>query len=136
VSCAKLPTLLIVDDDIDTVSVTKMILERNGYQVHAFHHPEEALDHLEGCKDCEIVLSDIRMPKMTGIELAKHVKDHFPNLKFILMSSMPIRREEWRTILPFSNFVDDFINKPFSLAELVDVVTKIRKEKQSFKSHW
>ena len=128
---------MVVDDDKDTLAVTRIMLERRGYSVQAFTDPNKALEHLKehGCKECVMVLSDIKMPKMTGIELAKYVKDDFPKLPFILMSSMPIRKEEWRTILPFTQNIDDYVIKPFSLEELADIIRKHGKEQQEFNHH-
>jgi DNA-binding NtrC family response regulator len=123
---------MVVDDDRDTLAITALMLKRNGYQVHAYDHPQKALEHLASCKECNIVISDIKMPNMTGIELAKYVKDDFPRMKFVLMSSMPVRKAEWRTILPFSQNVDDFISKPFSIEELIDIIRKHGKEQQKF----
>ena len=72
------------------------MIERKGHHVHAFNDPILALHHLkeENCKECSIVISDIKMPKMTGIELSKHVKEARPELKFVIRSSMPVRKQE------------------------------------------
>lgn len=122
---------------MDSLIVAKIMIERNSYQVHAFSDPQQALDHLkiQRCKDCDIVLSDIKMPHMTGIELAKYVKDDFPELKFIVMTSMPIIKGEWKTILPFSQNIDDFINKPFTQEEMIDLLSKYSKEQKKFNHH-
>src|SRR5205807_3761945 len=53
-------------------------------------------------KECSIMISDIKMPKMTGIELSKYVKEARPELKFVIMSSMSVRKQEWRHIVPFT----------------------------------
>lgn len=55
--------------------VIKLILEKQGYVVHALADPRLALEHIEkGGKGCSIAVSDIRMPHMTGLELVKYLK--------------------------------------------------------------
>jgi CheY-like chemotaxis protein len=117
---------MVVDDERDVLAVTKLMLERSGYQVHAFHDATSALKHVkdkEGCKDCSITISDIKMAEMTGLELARYLKHTRPQMKIVLMTSFPIRREEWRKVLP-STGIDDFISKPFSIEEIADVIIK------------
>jgi len=121
---------MVVDDDRDVLVTTKLMLERIGYQVHAFHDAASALKHVkdnEGCKDCTITISDIKMSEMTGLELARYLKQARPQMKVVLMTSFPIRKEEWRKVLP-STGIDDFITKPFSLEEIADVIIKCGRD--------
>jgi DNA-binding NtrC family response regulator len=104
------------------------MLQKKGYDVHAFNDSSQALKHIQSCKDCSIVISDIIMPEMTGVELAIHVKKAKPEIKFVLTSAMPIDRKDWRKILPASNKVDDFIAKPFSMKEIAEIIRKYGKE--------
>jgi DNA-binding NtrC family response regulator len=96
-------SIMVVDDDADVLSVIKMMLESRGHQVHAFRDPALALKHLkeDGCAQCKIVISDIIMPKITGVELSKYLKEARPDLKVVIMSSMPVHRDEWRNLIPF-----------------------------------
>jgi DNA-binding NtrC family response regulator len=120
---------MIVDDDKDVLTVTTMMLERNGHKVHAFGDPSLALKHLtDGCTECGLVISDIVMSGMTGIELAISAKKSRPQLRFVVMSSLPIRKKEWRNVIPASGVIDDFLAKPFSMEELAGVVARYGKE--------
>jgi FixJ family two-component response regulator len=124
-----------VDDERDALFATKLMLERSGYLVHAFSDPSLALKHLkeDRCGDCSFVITDIKMPKMTGLELARYVKQVRPEMTIVLMTSFPIRKEEWRKVLP-STGIDDFIAKPFSTEELIDMIKKCAKEKPQLNS--
>jgi CheY-like chemotaxis protein len=117
---------MVVEDESDLLATVTMVLERHGYRVHGFPDPSLALTHIrdERCNDCKIILCDIKMPHLTGVELAVHLKRIRPDLKFLLMSAMPVDKEQWRRVLPQSENVDDFISKPFTTAELVDTVKK------------
>ena len=116
---------MIVDDEPDLLTIVRKMLEGHGYSVHPFTRPETALDHVKnGCKDCSIVISDIRMPDMTGFELVRHVKGLRPEMKVILMTAFEISKQEAQLKLP-STPVDAFINKPFKTLELVTAIKRV-----------
>ena len=89
-----------------------------------FTNSSHALEHFRGRpNDYCIVVSDIRMPSPTGFELAKEIHKINPDVKIILMSSFEIHKSEFAKVLP-SIRVEDFIQKPFSIAELKNTVLK------------
>ena len=124
-------TILVIEDESDLLTAIKMTLEGRGYRVHGFSDPSMALKHIKevNCQDCSLVISDIKMPVMTGVELAIHFKRVRPEMKFMLMSAMSIDRANWRNILPQSEYVDNFIPKPFTTAELIDAVKSLEAKK-------
>jgi PleD family two-component response regulator len=68
--------LLVVDDEPDIVHVLKLGLQQNGFLVDGFTNSEEALQSLKSNAESYcLVLSDVRMPGLTGIQLAKRVRD-------------------------------------------------------------
>ena len=74
-------TTLIVDEDTDTLTVIRRGLEHVGFKVHAFVDPLVALHHVENdCKYCQVLVSDIRMPALTGFQLVRKVKDLRPEI--------------------------------------------------------
>jgi CheY-like chemotaxis protein len=71
-----LAKLLVVDDDPDIVHVLKPGLLKNRFLVSAFTNPEEALQSFKSnSEDYCLMLSDIRMPELSGIQLARKVRD-------------------------------------------------------------
>jgi YesN/AraC family two-component response regulator len=70
-----------------------------------------------------MVVSDIRMPSPTGFDLAKEIYKINPDVKILLMSSFEIHKSEFAKVLP-SIRVEDFIQKPVSIAELKNTVLK------------
>ena len=120
-----LAKLLIVDDDSDIVQVLKMGLLRSGFSVGAFTNPQEALQSFKS--DAEsycLVLSDIRMPSISGIQLSKKVKEVNPNVKVVLMTGFGIRDNEFSKVFPSSQ-VDGFVQKPIGIKELTDKILSL-----------
>ena len=126
--------LLIVDDDPDIVQVLKRGLQKNSFLVNAFTNPEEALQSFKS--DAEsycLVVSDMRMPALSGIQLARKVKEINPNVKVILMTAFEIRDSEFSKVFP-STQVDGFVQKPIGIKDLtkkiLSVISETRRRKE------
>ncbi len=121
-----LARLVVVEDDPDLVQVFRAGLLMNGFLVDAFTNPEEALQNLQSnSKDYySLMLSDIRMPEMSGIQLARKVKDINPSIKVVLMTAYEIKDNKFSKVSP-SIQVDGFIQKPISITELTNKILDI-----------
>jgi DNA-binding NtrC family response regulator len=117
-----LANLLVVDDDPDIAHVLKQGFLKNGFLVSAFTDPEEALKNFQSnSKDYCLMLSDIRMPGMSGIRLASRVKQINPDVKVVLMTSFEINDNEFSKVFP-STQVDGFVQKPVSIENLTNKI--------------
>ena len=115
-------TILIVDDDIDTLTVTARSLENAGFKVHAFVDPLTALHHVQNdCKYCQVLVSDIRMPALTGFQLVRKVKDLRPEMKVIMMTMFEVNKPEFEAVFP-STPIDAVMRKPFTPSQLVEKI--------------
>jgi DNA-binding NtrC family response regulator len=107
---------MIIDDEIDITNLFKEILINAGYQVEDFNDPLKALDE---CKTNHekygLIISDVRMPKMSGIELVKQISEN--DIKVILMTAFDVTGEELKEIK-----IEKFLNKPIYIKKLVDIV--------------
>lgn len=65
--------ILLVDDEADVISLFKMILEMNGFEVDSYTDPLEALSNFKA-NSYDLALLDIRMPNLNGFELYKKIK--------------------------------------------------------------
>jgi len=120
-----LAKLLVVDDDPDIVQVLKMGLVKNGFLVEAFTNPEEALQSFKSNAEIYcLLLSDMRMPSLSGIQLSKKVKEINPNVKVVLMTAFEIRDEEFSKVFPSSR-VDGFVQKPIGIKDLTDKILSL-----------
>jgi DNA-binding NtrC family response regulator len=120
-----LPKLLIVDDDPDIVQVLKQGFLKNSFLVSAFTNPEEALKNFQSnSEDYCLMLSDIRMPGISGIKLARKVKEINPKVKIVLMTSFEIKDNEFSKVFP-STQVDGFAQKPILIEDLTNKILDI-----------
>ena len=114
-----------MDDDEDCFRVLRMGLEKGGYEVHGFTYPIEALLHIEqGCTDCELLVTDVCMPSMSGFELVRGVRALRPEMKVIMMTAFEVSLHELHKVLPTLQ-VDGVIRKPFMPSKLVEMIKPI-----------
>lgn len=108
--------LLVVEDDISVRSFVARALAASGYTVET---AEDGLDGLnkimEAAGAYDLVLSDIRMPTMDGIEMAREIARTFPHLRLMLMTGFADQRER---AVELDGTVKGVVNKPFTLVEL------------------
>jgi len=107
---------MIVDDESDILYVLKPGIEKNlGCSISTFSDPVQALKHFRNNPDTyDLIISDARMPGMTGFELVRRVKDAKPDVKVIIMTAFDINRLEFESVLP-STKIDGFVTKPATL---------------------
>jgi len=116
------PSELILDDDLEIVTLMKMGLQHNSFNVFGFTDPSLALEHFRlNAANYGLVISDIRMPQMNGFEFIKKVKEIKPEIKVFLMTAFEINDIEFRRVLP-STRIDEFIQKPISIERLNTLV--------------
>ena len=119
--------VLIVDDEIQIRKGLRLKVdwEDEGFQiVEEASNGKEALEILQ-TKDIDIVITDMRMPIMDGVELAKRCHQEFPHIKIIVLSGYSdfdyVRNS-------LQQGVKDYLLKPVAPDELVEALRKIRKE--------
>ena len=101
--------------------IFKQVLSRQGYTVFGFTDPLLALEHFKvNSADYSLVITDVRMPQMSGFELAANVKAIKPDAKVVLMSAFEVSDLEFS--MPRVK-INDFLRKP------VDVKTLVRRVK-------
>ncbi len=126
--------LLVVDDDPDIVHVLKLSLLKNGFLVSAFTSPEEALQNFQSnSKDYCLLLSDMRMPEISGIQLARKVRELNPDVKVILMTSFEIKDNEFSKVFP-STRVEGLDQNPIGIADLTNKILSIIGETKQKKA--
>ncbi len=122
------PTVLVVDDDEVILDLLSNILELERFKVHKASNGQEALALLDEYK-IDVVISDILMPEMTGMELLGEIKGRFPQMPVILITGFP---GEYTPKDVSGAGADGYFSKPFKNTELVrklrTVVDKYRSD--------
>src|SRR5919198_3076498 len=124
-------SILLVDDEPDIIEILKVGLEDNGFKVDAFTDPQEALSSFKASA-YDLLLLDVRMPKMNGFELYEQIKkiDNNNNkAKVCYITAYEINYEKIREEFP-SLKVSCFIKKPI---EIQDLVRRINAELEEVK---
>jgi len=89
--------LLLVDDEPSLTLLEKRLLEELGYQVAAFNSSVDALDRLEEDPDAfDLVITDLTMPRLTGLALANEIHELRPDLPILLLTGLQRRHHARR----------------------------------------
>lgn len=116
-------TILLVDDEASVRSYIRNILRLEGFQVLEGVDGVDALQQVERRQaPVDLVVTDIRMPRMDGIALARSVNQRFPSIPVLYISGFPFDLDEERTRQPTN--ICAFVAKPFSRQTLLDAVRK------------
>jgi DNA-binding response OmpR family regulator len=126
--------LLVIDDDPDTVNALKLGLINYGFLVDAFTDPEEALQKFKSnAESYSLMLLDIGMPALSGIQLAKKVKEANHNVKVLVLTGFGIRDIEFSKTFPPTQ-VDGFVQKPVGIRKLTDKILSLLGENKAWTS--
>jgi CheY-like chemotaxis protein len=120
-------TILLVEDDQDALDAFRTLLEIQGYTVIAARSVREALDLLDQHhQEVDVVISDIRMPDVDGLDLIRVLRHRFPALPTILVSGMPITDDD---VLPKEANV--ILTKPVSIDDVTRAITERLRESRA-----
>jgi two-component system cell cycle sensor histidine kinase/response regulator CckA len=110
--------ILLVEDEPAVRQLFASALQRAGYLVHQARSGEEAVSLFESCPAIDLLLTDIRMPEMSGLELVRQLSARAPALKVICISGYPGAG----TDPPIPHH---YLAKPFSRADLLAKVREV-----------
>ena len=120
-------TIVVVDDERDLLNLLKLILtEKTDHQVLTTTDPHQAI---EWCRayQADLLISDLRMPEMEGIELLKIIKQLDPNLPLILITAYGTIES---AVEAMRHKAFDYITKPFKKEQILVTVNKALKWRQ------
>jgi DNA-binding NtrC family response regulator len=122
-------TILIVDDIIDVREGLSSILQDEGYNVITAENGNIALKQLKD-RDISLIVTDILMPEMDGMELVTQAKKLYPKIKFIMISGGGNKHavESSYSYLEATSILTgekNMLKKPFKPQELIDMVKKL-----------
>lgn len=119
--------ILVVDDDSRIVESLKQVLCE--YELVIFHDGEAALQYLSKPNEINLVLLDVYMRGLNGLEVLKRLRDIKKDLSVIMLTG---RATQDIMLEALRGHADDFVEKPFDVADLRERVKKILKEKSQY----
>ena len=119
-------TILVVEDEPEMLQVVKVMLESLNYRVHTAANGREAQAVYDSHRDqIALVLTDMMMPEMGGMELFKVLKEKYPGVRVVVMTGYPLKESRESQLLPQG--VAGFLEKPLFLEQVAAVISEMLK---------
>lgn len=118
--------ILLIDDELESCRALSLLLIRAGYRVESCHSGEKALALLKK-KTYELIISDLFLPGISGIDILKQVKEDFPQTCFILITG---NASAETAVEAMKEGAFDYITKPFNFEKLKLQVAKALEKSQ------
>lgn len=112
--------IAVVDDEPDITNVLKKGLEHYGFTVDTFNDPQAVLASFQPMY-YDIMIIDIRMPRINGFDLYRQVKKRDTGVKVCFLTAFQVYYEEFKKMFPTID-VRAFIRKPISIANLINQI--------------
>jgi len=118
--------VLVVDDEPDLAESCAFFLERAGYEAECVHAAQDALDVLER-RPCDVVVSDVRMPRMSGMQLLAAIRDRDPDVEVLLITGYP---DLQMAVTAIKQGAFDYLAKPYAEHDLIERVGKAMAQRR------
>jgi DNA-binding response OmpR family regulator len=115
VYCGEVTTVLLVEDDVAIAGPLSRALQREGYEVDVVGDGQAAL-HRAGAAGPDLMVLDLGLPGMDGLEVCRRVRVDQPDLPVLMLTA---RTDEVDFVVGLDAGADDYVGKPFRLAELL-----------------
>ncbi len=120
--------ILVVDDERSMRDFLKILLQKEGHTVVTAHNGESALECLKN-QEFDLIISDIRMPGMGGLELLGAAKELHPDLPVIMITAFASPDD---AVQAMKSGAFDYISKPFNVDEIKSVIESATSKKKGF----
>jgi len=121
------PSILVVDDELLIRDLLYDFFNNQGWDISIAENGEKALEILNH-KNIDLVLTDLKMPNMDGLDLTNHLKETHPEMPVIIMTGYPSVDS---AVLALRQKVADYIIKPFNINQLYKTIElKIKEVKK------
>lgn len=122
--------IMVIEDELDVLLTYEVLLAQQGFNVYAFSDPRLALQEFaKNTHDIDLVISDIRMNSINGIQLYRELKSIAPDIRIIFISALDAAPELTSALPGFSK--KDFIAKPVDQTKLTKTIHAVLVEKAS-----
>ncbi len=118
--------VVVIDDEVNAAAALETLLREDGYEVSRAHDARTGLGLLEQT-DADVVLTDLRMPGMDGLELLSRIKEIRPHTMVILMTAYGTVKT---AVKAMKMGAEDYLSKPIDVEELEVVLQKVLEKKR------
>ncbi len=119
------PRILVVDDEESIREFLEIMLRKEGYQVTCVEDGQQAMDILIK-KSFDMVISDLQMPNVTGIELLQYIRSNYPDLLFMMITAFGTTET---AVEAMKMGAYDYVTKPFKLDEVrINIANALRSQ--------
>ncbi|HOP06943.1 MAG TPA: response regulator [candidate division Zixibacteria bacterium] len=112
------PSILVVDDELLIRDLLYDFFAGQGWQIAIADTGEKALGILKE-KEIDLVLTDLRMPQMDGLDLARLVREEHPDMPVVIMTGFPSVES---AVAALRSKISDYVTKPFNINELFRII--------------
>ena len=120
-------SVMVIEDEKELAALFKAFLENMGYDTITFTDPLMALEfYKQGTKEFSLILTDLRMPQMSGIELAAEIRKSNDKIKIILITAFMIEDLMISETYKLAR-INEIVQKPVKIAALREIIDTILK---------
>lgn len=112
-------TILYVDDELMNLQLFELNFS-NKYHIITAESGQMGLDQLKKYPDTKVVISDMRMPEMNGIEFINLARKDFPDISYYILTGFEVNEEITRAME--QNVINKFLRKPFNKVEIEQAI--------------
>ncbi|MFQ5459025.1 MAG: sigma-54-dependent transcriptional regulator, partial [Myxococcota bacterium] len=123
--------ILVVDDELSMREFLEIMLKKAGYDVESVADPEQALMHVEN-DTYDLVITDVLMPKMNGLDLLRKIKEVSPEVVVLMMTAFATTET---AVQAMKEGAYDYITKPFKVDEIQLIIEKALEKKRLFREN-
>jgi CheY-like chemotaxis protein len=121
-------SIMVVDDEKELASLFKAFLEKMGYDAVTFTDPIMALEFIrQGTKEFSLILTDLRMPEMSGIELAVEIRKFNDKIKIILITAFMVEDLMLSETYKLAK-INEIVQKPVKITALREIIDTVLQQ--------
>jgi CheY-like chemotaxis protein len=121
-------SIMVIEDEQELAALFKAFLENLGYDTVTFTDPLMALEFFkQGTKEISLILTDLRMPQMSGIELAAEIRKFNDKIKIILITAFMVEDLMISETYKIAK-INEIVQKPVKIAALREIIDSVLQQ--------
>lgn len=121
--------ILIVDDDREIVELLNIYLKNEGYEVIKAYNGQQALNYINNDEEIQLVILDVMMPKVGGIEVVEKLREANDSIPVIILSAKSSDNDKIQGLI---SGADDYVTKPFNPLEVIARVKSLLRRQYKY----